>query len=80
MKNADDAVQSRQQPGSADANTVSAPHQAEVPHKSRIMYIERKAGRLIGEARIGRVTYSKSGRTIYYGGKMFRRQTGFKST
>ncbi len=27
-------------------------------HKTRIMYIERKAGNLTGPARIGRVTYS----------------------
>ena len=54
-------------------------NQSEISHKSRIMYIERKAGRLIGEARIGRVTYSKSGRSLYYSGKAFRRQAGFKS-
>jgi hypothetical protein len=47
--------------------------------KPRIMYIERKAGNLIGEARIGRVTFSKSGKTIYYSGKAFRRYRGFKS-
>ena len=29
--------------------------------KSRIMYIESKAGGLTGPARIGRVTFSKSG-------------------
>jgi len=34
--------------------------------KSRIMYIESKAGGLTGPARIGRVTFSKSGATIYY--------------
>ncbi len=49
--------------------------------KSRIMYMERKAGRLIGEARIGRITYSKTGRTLYYRGKSFQSLdgTGFKS-
>jgi hypothetical protein len=40
--------------------------------KGRIMYIERKAGKLTGEARIGRVTCSKSGRTLYYGSLSFR--------
>jgi hypothetical protein len=47
----------------------------------RIMYIERKAGQLTGDARIGRVTCSKSGRTLYYGGKSFRPLVpkGFKS-
>jgi hypothetical protein len=49
--------------------------------KSRIMYIERKAGSLTGEARIGRITFSKTGRTLYYGGNSFRslRGAGFKS-
>jgi len=45
------------------------------------MYIERKAGNLTGPARIGRVTYSKSGATIYYRGKAFRslKGRGFKA-
>ena len=49
--------------------------------KSRLMYIERKAGQLTGEARIGRVTFSKSGRTLHYGGRSFRtlNGAGFKS-
>lgn len=49
--------------------------------KSRIMYIERKAGALTGSARIGRVTFSKTGRTLYYGGKQFQslRGSGFKT-
>jgi len=49
--------------------------------KSQIMYIERKAGGLIGSARIGRVTFSKTGRTIYYHGKSFQslNGAGFKS-
>jgi hypothetical protein len=45
-------------------------------HETRIMYIERKAGNLTGHARIGRVTYSKSGATIYYGGREFRSLKG----
>jgi hypothetical protein len=40
-------------------------------HKTRIMYIECKAGGLTGAARIGRVTYSKTGAPIYYRGKEF---------
>ncbi len=50
-------------------------------HKTRIMYIERKAGNLTGPARIGRVTYSKTGATIYYNGKEFRslKGRGFKA-
>jgi hypothetical protein len=50
-------------------------------HKTRIMYIECKAGGLIGPARIGRVTFSKTGSTLYYGGKEFRslKGSGFKA-
>ena len=50
-------------------------------HKTRIMYIERKAGNLTGPARIGRVTYSKTGATIYYRGRAFRslKGSGFKA-
>lgn len=49
--------------------------------KSRIMYIERKAGALTGDARIGRVTFNKTGRTIFYREHVFRRIVGggFKS-
>ena len=45
------------------------------------MYIERKAGELTGEAWIGRVTFSKTGKTIYYKGKKFQslKGSGFKS-
>lgn len=45
------------------------------------MYIERKAGNLTGPARIGRVTYSKTGATIYYHGQQFRslKGAGFKA-
>jgi len=50
-------------------------------HKTRIMYIECKAGNLTGPARIGRVTYSKTGATIYYRGREFRslKGSGFKT-
>ena len=49
--------------------------------QTRIMYIERKAGELTGEARIGRVTFSRTGRTIYYNRMQFRslKGSGFKS-
>jgi hypothetical protein len=47
-------------------------------HKTRIMYIESKSAGLNGPARIGRVTYSKTGRTIYYRGKEFKSVRGFK--
>jgi hypothetical protein len=62
--------------------------------KPRIMYIENKGGGLVdspwgfkiseegnltGPARIGRVTFSKTGLSIYYQGKVFHRAEGFKS-
>lgn len=48
---------------------------------SRIMYVEDKSQGLTGPARIGRVNYSKSGRTIEYAGRRFRslKGRGFKS-
>lgn len=49
--------------------------------KSRIMYIEAKTGGLTGPARIGRVTASKTGATLYYQGKACQslKGAGFKS-
>lgn len=49
--------------------------------KPRIMYIERKAEGLIGPARIGRVSFSKTGATVSCRGQEFRslRGRGFKS-
>jgi hypothetical protein len=45
------------------------------------MYIERKAGNLTGDARIGRVTFSKTGKMLYYKDKKFQslKGKGFKS-
>ena len=45
------------------------------------MYIEYKGADLIGEARIGRVTFSKSMKSIHYKGKTFEslKGRGFKS-
>lgn len=40
--------------------------------KTRIMYIESKTDSLNGPARIGRVTFSKSGRSLAYAGRTFR--------
>jgi hypothetical protein len=47
----------------------------------RIMYIECKAGSLTGTSRIGRVTFSKTGRTLRYRGLTFQslKGAGFKS-
>jgi hypothetical protein len=45
------------------------------------MYIEFKGDGLTGPARIGRVSFSKTGRTLYYAGKTFQslKGTGFKA-
>ena len=46
------------------------------------MYIERKAGNLTGAARIGRVSFSKTWRTLYYRGLTFQslRGAGYKAS
>jgi hypothetical protein len=44
-------------------------------HTKRIMYIELKKD-LTGPARIGRVRTSKTGKTLYYGGKTFQSLKG----
>jgi len=45
------------------------------------MYIEDKSSGLTGPARIGRVTFSKAGRTLHYRGREFRslKGHGFKA-
>jgi hypothetical protein len=65
-----------------------------VAHPTRIMYIENKGGEIVeaswgsysageanltGPARIGRVTFSKTGRSLTYQGKTFSKATGFKA-
>jgi hypothetical protein len=40
------------------------------------MYVERKSAGLSGPARIGRVTFSRTGRTIYYRGQTFQSLNG----
>jgi len=47
--------------------------------KPRIMYIENKSEGLTGPARIGRVTFSKTGATLRYGGREFRSLKGHGS-
>lgn len=44
--------------------------------RSRIMYIECKADGLNGRGRIGRVSFSKTGASLYYAGKTFRSLKG----
>ena len=50
-------------------------------HKTRIMYIEYKGDGLVGPARIGRVAYSKTGKSLTYRGKEFAslKGTGLKA-
>lgn len=49
--------------------------------KTRIMYIESKSGSLNGPARIGRVRFSKTGKTLSYGGRTLQslKGSGFKA-
>ena len=49
--------------------------------RSKIMYIEDKSMGIEGEARIGRVYFSKSGKTLYYRGQRFQslKGSGFKA-
>lgn len=44
--------------------------------KTRIMYIEDKSQGLDGDAVIGRVSFSKSGRSIHYKGRTFQSLNG----
>jgi hypothetical protein len=45
------------------------------------MYIEHKGDDIVGPARIGRVTFSKSGQSLYYQGRRFNslKGSGFKA-
>jgi len=45
------------------------------------MYVECKAGGLTGSARIGRVSFSRTGRTLYYRDQRFQslKGAGFKA-
>lgn len=65
---------------SSSGLTVSPTRKARA-QAGRIMYIECKAGGLTCAARIGRVTFSKTGRTLYYDGQTFQslKGAGFKS-
>ena len=66
---------------SANSGLGVSPTRKASAQAGRIMYIECKAGGLTGAARIGRVTFSKTGRTLYYGGQTFQslKGAGFKS-
>lgn len=49
--------------------------------RDRIMYIEDESQGLSGPARIARVSFSKTGRTLYYAGRTFQslKGAGFKA-
>ena len=67
--------------GALASGIASPPTRKAGANDGRIMYIECKAGGLTGSARIGRVTFSKTGRTLYYRGRKFQslKGAGFKS-
>jgi len=44
--------------------------------RTRIMYIEDKSASLNGAARIGRVTFSKTGQSVIYRGRTFQKLGG----
>ncbi len=44
--------------------------------QTRIMYIEYKGEGITGDARIGRVTFSKTGKSVHYNGKTFQTLSG----
>jgi hypothetical protein len=50
-------------------------------HRSEIMWIEHKVDGVVGPARIGRVTFSKTGRSLTYRGRVFQalQRRGFKA-
>jgi len=66
---------------SHSSGLAASPTRKASAQAGRIMYIECKAGGLTGAARIGRVTFSKTGRTLYYDGQTFQslKGAGFKS-
>src|SRR5262249_2803069 len=45
-------------------------------HRTRIMYVESKAEGIVGPARIGKVTFSKTGKSLYYSGRTFHSLAG----
>lgn len=47
--------------------------------RSQIMYVECKSEGLKGPGRIGRVIFSKTGRTLYYAGCEFAAIRGYKA-
>src|SRR6185312_17411602 len=56
-------------------------HGVVMAKRTRIMYIESKAGGVVGPARIGRVYFNKTGPTLRYAEREFQslKGSGFKS-
>ena len=81
MKPAKPARRVNRSPGDSDDAVLATVSREKPKLPGRIMYIECKAGNLMGPARIGRVTFSKTGRTLYYRGHKFQslKGAGFKS-
>src|SRR5690349_15907086 len=67
--------------GAQGSGLGAKPTRKPTANAGRIMYIECKAGALAGAARIGRVKFSKTGRTLHYRGRRFPslKGAGFKS-
>ena len=67
--------------GTRSSSVSASPTRKAKAQAGRIMYIESKAGGLVGPARIGRVSFSKTGCTLYYRGQSFQslKGEGFKS-
>ena len=57
---------------SHSSSIAASPTRKAKAQAGRIVYIECKAGALTGPGRIGRVTFSKTGRTLYYRGHTSR--------
>ena len=73
--------QGSQRPLSNESSPQADSVKPEKERPTRLMYIEIKAGQLTGDARIGYVTFSKTGKTIYYNERAFQtlKGAGFKS-
>jgi hypothetical protein len=53
--------------------------QLEERESAGFKWTELSEGELTGPGRIGRVTFNRTGKTLYYSGKTFHKAEGFKS-
>ena len=80
MKADDEPIQELEEaPIEEEPGPAFTPTKKAVASAGRIMYIEFKGLDIVGPARIGRVTFSKTGRTLYYNGKRFAPFAGYKA-